>query len=290
MNRYHTSVLLHEALSFLNPESGGKYIDATLGGGGHALEVVKSGGRLLGIDMDQEAIDYVKQILGENNEKYNFEVCKGNFRDLGEIARKNNFDKVNGILFDLGVSGHQFDTPLRGFSCQKEGPLDMRMDVDLAVRAKDLVNVLSRDQLYKLFTELGEERFAYVIANAIVKARRIKTFENTSELVDLIKRVTPGGIDISARIFQALRCAVNDELNNLRLALPQAFDLLNKNGRIVVISFQSLEDRIVKNQFIKWSGENKGIILTRKPVTPGEEEIENNYRSRSAKLRVFQKI
>jgi 16S rRNA (cytosine1402-N4)-methyltransferase len=297
MNTYHTSVLLQEVIEFLNIGEGKKYIDATLGGGGHTSEILKSGGKVLGIDADQDAIDYVTEKINNENAKYKIGtdmiLVKGNFKDVEEIAKKNNFDKVAGILFDLGVSSHQFDIAERGFSFQKEGPLDMRMDRDLKIQAKDLVNILTKGELYELFNKLGEERFARTIASSIISARRIGLIQTTTQLSEIIRRAVPNNntrLDTTARIFQSLRIVINDELNNLRNALPQAYNLLAKNGRLAVISFHSLEDRIVKKHFIQLAEQGKGIILTKKPVKPNEEEIEKNKRSRSAKLRVFEKI
>lgn len=294
MNEYHTSVLLQEAIGLLNIGLGKKYIDATLGGGGHAAEIIKRGGLVLGIDADQDAIDYVKEHLKFDppTGRMKLQISKGNFKDIEKIAKENNFEKVSGIIFDLGVSGHQFDTSERGFSFQKEGPLDMRMDTNLKVEAKDLVNILTKSELYNLFTKLGEERFSWAVTNNIIKARQIEPIKTTTQLSEVIGRSVPGKLkhDAQARIFQALRIAINDEMYNLKIALPLAFNLLDKEGRIAVISFHSLEDRIVKKQFIEWEDKGKGLILTKKPVTPGTEEIEKNKRSRSAKLRAFQKI
>lgn len=293
MNKYHTSVLLQEVVELLNIESGKKYIDATLGGGGHTGEILKRGGKVLGIDTDQEALDYVKENLKSQISNLKLKIAKGNFREIEKIAKENGFDKVSGIIFDLGVSGHQFDTAERGFSFQKEGPLDMRMDRDIKIRAKDIVNILTKGELCELFTKFGEEGFANNIANSIINARKIKQIGTTGELSEIIGRSVPGKMKIiaEARIFQALRIAVNDELNNLKIALPKAFNyLLEKAGKIAVISFHSLEDRIVKKQFIEWEEKGKGLILTKKPIAPSMEEVERNNRSRSAKMRVIQKV
>ncbi len=292
MNKYHTSVLLQEVIELLNIESGKKYIDATLGGGGHTAAILERGGIVLGIDLDQEALDYVKDNFKFQISNFKLKIAKGNFIEIGNIAKEYGFDRVSGIVFDLGVSGHQFDTPERGFSFQKEGPLDMRMDRSLKIEAKDLVNILTKGELYELFTKLGEEGFARVISNSIVRARKIKPIRTTIELSGIISRCVRGKVKIEteARIFQSLRIAINDELNNLKAALPQAFNLLDKEGKIAVISFHSLEDRIVKNQFMKWAEGGHGKLLTRKPVIPGAEEIEKNKRARSAKLRVIQKL
>lgn len=292
MNKYHTSVLLQEAIEYLNVEPGKKYIDATLGGGGHSAEILKRGGIVLGIDVDDEALNYVEENFKSEILNLKLKITKGNFKDIEKIAKENGFDKVEGIIFDLGVSGHQFDTPGRGFSFQKEGPLDMRMDKELKVAAKDLVNALTKGELYDLFSKLGEERFSRAIANGIVRARQVSPIITTAELWEIIRHSVPGSIsgDTGARIFQALRIVINDELNNLKTALPQAFNLLDKEGKIAVISFHSLEDRIVKNQFAKWVEGGAGKLLIKKPVIPGREEIEKNKRSRSAKLRIIEKL
>ncbi len=298
MNEYHTSVLVKEVIAFLNVRAGKKYIDATLGGGGHSMEILKRGGRVLGIDADQEALTYTKKRLETENIGQKIVVgrdavlIKGNFKDIDEIARQSGFNDANGVLFDLGVSSHQLDTGERGFSFGRVGELDMRMDRDLAVRAKDLLNGLGKDELTELFLKYGEEKFAARIARNIVKERLRKPIETTEELGDIIKRsvfITRSEIHPATRVFQALRIAVNDELNNLREALPKCLELLVSGGVIVVISFHSLEDRIVKQTFNDFSGKKLGEILTTKPVEPTEEEKTMNQRSRSAKLRVFEK-
>lgn len=284
MNKYHTSVLLQETIDLLDIQKNKKYIDATLGGGGHTQEIINRGGCVLGIDTDKDAIKFVSK----NSQ---LQSAQGNFKDIEQIAKLNDFENVSGIMFDLGVSSHQFDEATRGFSFQKEGPLDMRMDTSLTVNAKDLINSLTKGELYELLTKLGEEGHAHIIANNIIKFRRTKPIETTKEVSDIINQSVRGkNTDTKARVFQAFRIAVNDELNNLRTALPQALNLLAPNGRIAVISFHSLEDRIVKNQFLEWAEQNKGIIITKKPIIPTQKEIENNKRSRSAKLRVFKKI
>lgn len=289
MNEYHTSVLLHEAREVLRVRTGKKYIDATLGGGGHSLEIIKHGGIVLGIDVDAEALEFVRK-----NFKFpNLTVTPGNFKDIDQIAKENEFIKVAGILFDLGVSGHQIDQEERGFSFQKDAPLDMRMDKKLSVSAKDLINALTKGELYELFTKLGEDHFAKVISDNIVSARGIKPITTTGELAKIVIRSYPKGytkIHPATKVFQALRIAVNDELHNLQQALPKAVDLLEHEGRLVVISFHSLEDRIVKNYFKDFERKNLGKNLTEKPDIPSKEEMERNKKSRSAKMRVFEKL
>ena len=289
---YHLSVLLHEAIDALQVENGKRYIDATLGGGGHTAEILKRGGIVLGIDQDQEALREVRNKKEQEVRDKNLVLAKGNFKDIDSLARDNGFKNLSGIVFDLGVSSHQFDQAERGFSFQRNGPLDMRMDTDLKVKASDLIHILTKGELYELFTKLGEERFARPILESIVRSRQIKKIETAAELADIINRAVPyrqKGINPATRVFQALRIAVNDELNSLAQALPEARDLLGNNGRLAVITFHSLEDRIVKHQFRDWAERGLGTVLTKKPIIPTDEEIENNKRSRSAKLRVFER-
>jgi 16S rRNA (cytosine1402-N4)-methyltransferase len=293
MNNYHTPVLLQEVLDLLDVKKGKLYIDATLGGGGHSRGILEKGGRVLGIDVDQDALDYVRRFLQEGENKIeNITLVRGNFRDIDAIAKDLEFINVDGILFDLGVSSYQLDTPERGFSFQ-EGPLDMRMSKDLVVTAKDLVNGLTRNELRQLFERFGEERFAKKIAHAIVEQRKKHPIETTKELADIIKRAVPYQqcrIHPATRVFQALRIVVNDELANIRTALPKALSLLRRGGRIVVISFHSLEDKIVKKQFDEWEQRGLVKIITKKPIVPGREEKLKNRRSRSAKLRAIEKL
>lgn len=298
MDTFHTSVFLKEAITFLDIKQGKKYIDATLGGGGHTLEIVKKGGIVLGIDVDTEAIAYVSgrwkiECRSWNMPYENLTLVRGNFKDIGEIARKHGFEKVDGVLFDLGVSSFQLDTGSRGFSFGNSGPLDMRMSSDLQVTAADLVNGLTKKELYELFKKYGEERFAWVVSENIVRVRGVRKITTTGDLATIIKKAVKGGqekIHPATRVFQALRIAINDELHNVENALPQTLDLLDTKGRIVVISFHSLEDRIVKHAFGRFEKEKKGLILTEKPIVPTEEETAQNNRSRSAKLRILEKI
>jgi 16S rRNA (cytosine1402-N4)-methyltransferase len=297
MNNYHTSVLLQETIDALQVKPGKRYIDGTLGGGGHTTKILELGGEVLGIDFDQDALDFNEEKFKIQSSKFkigdDLVLVKGNFKNVDSLARENGFESVDGVLFDLGVSSHHFDTAERGFSIQKEGPLDMRMDQELGVKAGDLLNVLTKGELYELFTKFGEERFAYAISNSIVSSRKVKRIETTTDLVGIINRVVPKGkesINPATRVFQALRIAINDELNNITEALPKALALLKTNGRIVVISFHSLEDRIIKNTFKEWEENGRGTIITKKPIVPSTDEIERNNRSRSSKLRVFEKV
>ncbi len=296
MNNYHTSVLLQESIDLLQVRQGEQYVDATLGGGGHTIEIVKRGGKVLGIDVDKDALEYVEQRI-KNTElgikKENITLAQGNFASIPTIAMEHGFESVSGILFDLGVSSHQFDTPERGFSFQHDAALDMRMDRNLTVSAKDLVNGLGRSELAELFMKLGEEPFAKKVANQIVKARSFKPIETTAELASIVRSVIfskSTATHPATRVFQALRIAVNDELNVLKDALANSLTVLRPGGRLVVITFHSLEDRIVKEDFKQFEKEKKGLIVTDKPMTPTTEEIQQNSRSRSAKLRGFEML
>lgn len=289
MNNYHISVLLQEVLQYLKVTKGEDYIDCTLGGGGHTIAIAKLGGRVLSLDVDQDAIDHVEKLIEKS---LRVDIVRENFLHAVDIAQQKGISEVAGILIDLGVSSHQFDEKNRGFSFAN-GPLDMRMDQRLQVRAKDLVNGLTEKELRHLFEKLGEERFAKKIAKVIVEKRKEGQIETTEELANLIKgSVFRSEHDIhpATRIFQALRIAVNDELNILEETIPKMVSLLKPGGRLVIISFHSLEDRIVKKSFEQLEQENKGIIITKKPVQASEEEVLFNKRARSAKLRVFEKI
>lgn len=288
MNKYHTSVLLQEVLKYLRVEKGKQYIDATLGGGGHTMAMLDMGGVVLGIDGDDESLTHVEENI---HDRSRLTLARGNFREINSIARKNGFEKVQGILFDIGVSSHQLDEATRGFSFQ-DGPLDMRMDKRLTVTAADLVNGLTNKELQELFVNLGEERYARSIAKKIFERREENLFETTGDLLGVIRQAVPNlhtKIHPGTRVFQALRIAVNDELHALAEALPGALGLLESGGRLAVISFHSLEDRIVKRMFIDFEEKGEGVIITKKPIEATEEELKENRRSRSAKLRVFQK-
>lgn len=295
MSDYHTSVLLQETIEQLAVKAGGKYIDGTIGGGGHTFEILKLGGIVLGLDVDQEALDFVrKKLRVESGELSNrLVLVRGNFKDIDKIAKEHGFVTVSGILLDLGISGHHVDEAERGFSFQKNGPLDMRMDKSLQVTAADLINGLTKSELYELFTKFGEEHFAKSIVSHIVDARKKQRIETTTELAEIVKRAVPyskKGIHPATKVFQALRIAINDELNSIIEALPKAVSLLESNGRLAVITFHSLEDRIVKQKFLEFEEKGLGKVITKKPIIPSEEEISANNRSRSSKLRVFKKI
>ncbi len=290
MDEYHIPALLQETVDGLNIKPGKKYIDATLGGGGHTKEILSRGGVVLGIDLDPEAIENANLTLKTEHLK----PAQGNFAHLKEIAEENGFTEVAGILFDLGVSSHQLEKAERGFSFNTDAPLDMRMDPSLAVSAADLVNGLTEKELYELFIKYAEEFHSRAIAHALVRARTLKPIKTCNQLAEIIVRARGKGrgerTHPATRVFQALRMAVNDELNNLKNALPQALELLDKNGRLAVLSFHSLEDRIVKNFFKEEKQKGFLNILTEKPIVPKEEETERNPRARSAKLRIAEKL
>ncbi len=301
MEGYHSSVLLKESLGALIPTClpAGRdawYIDCTLGDGGHSIEIIKRGGRVVGIDVDPQALGRAQKRfkdLGIGKDKYR--LIQGNFRDIKNLITSQT-DTVDqrfaGAIFDLGVSGLQLETPQRGFSFSKEGPLDMRMDPTLAIQALDLVNNLSGKELYGLFKNLGEEKYSKRVADSIVSARQVKQFETTLELAQAIEKAVgrSGKIHPATKVFQALRIFVNDELGALREGLSEAINLVEKNGCIIVISFHSLEDRIVKLTFKEWEDRGLGKIMSKKPITPTDFEVSENPRSRSAKLRIFKKL
>lgn len=291
MDFFHKSVLLKEAVDFLKVEKGKKFVDATIGGGGHAFEILRKGGLVLGIDRDQAAID---NISGLKASKDKLILTRGNFSDIEKIARSKGFVEVDGVLFDLGLSSYQIEKSGRGFSFLKDERLDMRMgqfEEDGGICAFDLVNKWSKEELYELFSKMGEERFALAVSDSIVRARRIKPVESTLELAEIVRGQVSEKRNIhpATKVFQAIRMAVNDEMPNLKSGLLGSLNILKTGGRIVVITFHSLEDRIVKTFFRESQLKQEGKVITRKPVVPGEMEIRKNSRSRSAKLRVFEK-
>lgn len=290
MDFKHVSVLLQEAVDALAVKPGGHYIDATAGGGGHAQEIVKRGGIVLALDQDPDAVEVLQEKFLDSEK---ITVAQGNFGDLGEIARANGFEKVDGVLFDLGLSSYQIDSSGRGFSFRKEEILDMRMNKTGMLTAKEIVNTWSGSELYDLFTRIGEEHFAQKIVDKILEAREGKEIETGLELSKIVEKAVPvrgGPIHPATRIFQALRIAVNDELSQLKRGIDEAFSLLAPQGRMSVISFHSLEDRIVKLAFVGFERKHLATVLTKKPITPGIAEVEANRRSRSAKLRILEKI
>lgn len=294
---YHTPVLLKEIVAQLQPRSGGLYVDATVGGGGHAREMLRvssPAGRLIGLDWDEEAIPQARERLNEFGARV--QLVRANFAELERVLMNLAVTAVDGVVFDLGVSSRQFDEPARGFSFQREGPLDMRMSQQLGATARDVLRRASLEELVSIFQKFGEERRARAIAREIVRAReRQQSLETTTQLARLIERVLGlkrGRIHPATRVFQALRIAVNSELDNLKRGLETAARLLAPGGRMAVISFHSLEDRIVKRFFLEHGRGDAATlrIITRKPVTASDEEIRDNPRARSAKLRVAEKI
>lgn len=307
----HTTVLLHETVDGLNIKPNGIYVDCTMGGAGHSaliLSKLSKEGKLFAFDQDEIAIKNAKDRLAEYEGQLT--IIKSNFRFLKEELEKQGVQKVDGILYDLGVSSPQLDTPERGFSYHHDAPLDMRMDQNADLSAYDVINSWSYEALVKIFFKYGEEKFSKQIARKIEAAREIKPIASTGELVELIKEGIPAparrkGGHPAKRIFQAIRIAVNDELGVFEESLLQAIDILNPGGRISVITFHSLEDRICKVIFKKASETPdlpRGLpiipeefkpdlkLITRKPIVPTEEELESNNRARSAKLRIAEKL
>lgn len=302
----HISVLLNETIESLNIKPNGIYIDGTAGGAGHSLQIAKKldTGRLLALDRDPDAVKTASERLSG----YNARVVQCNFSEMKQVANDLGIMGVDGILLDLGVSSYQLDNGDRGFSYKYDAPLDMRMSQN-GTTAADLVNSLSVDELTKIFRDYGEEKFAYKIANAIVNKRERKKIETTIELAEIIAACYPAAArrdgNPARKCFQALRIAVNDEFGSLERALDDAFELLNKDGVLSVITFHSLEDRIVKQRFKEYctgctcpsdfpvcvcGKKPRGKLQFRKPIVAGEEELAINQRSRSAKLRSIVKL
>ena len=305
----HKSVLLYETVGSLNIKPGGIYVDGTLGGGGHAYEVCKrlGGGRLIGIDQDADAIRAAGERLAPFKDKVT--IVRSNYQNIENVLKELNIEKVDGIYLDLGVSSYQLDTASRGFTYREDAPLDMRMDQRNPTTAADIVNGYSEMELFHIIRDYGEDNFAKNIAKHIVKARAEKPVETTGELSEIIKAAIPAKVRATGghpakRTFQAIRIELNHELDVLKNNLEDMIDLLNDEGRIAIITFHSLEDRIVKNIFrtserpcicppefpVCVCGRvSKGKVITRKPIVPGKEELEENSRSKSAKLRVFER-
>lgn len=306
----HTSVLLYETVDGLDIRPDGIYVDATLGGGGHAFEVCRQlgdKGRFIGIDQDDAAIEAAGARLSSFGEKVT--IVRSNYCEMRLRLRELGIDKVDGIMIDLGVSSYQLDTAERGFSYRMDAPLDMRMDQRQRLTARDIVNDYSEMDLFRVIRDYGEERFAKNIAKHIVAEREKNPIETTGQLVEIIRHSIPMKMQKTSghpakRTFQAIRIELNHELDVLRDSLDDMVDLLNPGGRICVITFHSLEDRIVKSCFQRLENPcicpsnfpvcvcgrvSKGRVVTKKPILPGKEELENNSRSKSAKLRIFER-
>ena len=306
----HTSVLLEETVDGLNIKPDGIYVDGTLGGGGHAYEVctrLGNKGRFIGIDQDEAAIEAAGIRLRDFGERVT--IVRSNYCDMKSQLQNLGIDKVDGIVLDLGVSSYQLDTAERGFSYRVDAPLDMRMDRRQEMTARDIVNDYSEMDLFRIIRDYGEDKFAKNIAKHIVMEREKGTIETTGQLIEIIKRAIPMKFQKTAghpakRTFQAIRIELNRELEVLRDTLDDMIDLLNPGGRICIITFHSLEDRIVKGIFKKnedpcvcpshfpvcvCGNVSKGNVITRKPILPSEEELEVNSRSKSAKLRIFER-
>ncbi len=308
----HTSVLLNEVLKYINAENGGKFVDATVGGGGHLKAIVSANEKNegLGIDLDQTSLDKLREELVREGLGQRVKLVSGSYKDIDKVLEEVGWSKVSGILLDLGFSSIQLDNPLRGFSFTNEGPLDMRYDQTAKLTAGEIVNRYHPKDLERIIEDYGEERLSRRIAAKIVEARKKNPIKTTSELAVIIKTAVPLPIRFKAsdnirRVFQALRIEVNSELDNLKAALPKMLAALSPSGRLAVISFHSLEDRIVKEFFVSEAkdcvcppefptcicGKNSTIrILTRKPLMATDEEVAINSRSKPAKLRVIEKI
>ena len=306
----HKSVLLYETVDSLNIKPDGIYVDGTLGGGGHAYEVLKRlgpKGRLIGIDQDADAIQAASGRLKEYGEKVT--IVRSNYRNIKEVLSSLGIEKVDGIYLDLGVSSYQLDTAERGFTYRENAPLDMRMDQRNEKTAADIVNEYSEMELYRIIRDYGEDRFAKNIAKHIVKARQEKRIETTDELVEIIKAAIPARVRAEGghpakRTFQAIRIELNHELEVLDESIDTMVDLLNPGGRLSIITFHSLEDRIVKTRSKTCENpcicppdfpvcvcgrKSRGKVITRKPIVPSGQELEENTRSKSSKLRVFER-
>ena len=310
MDFKHISVLLDETIDGLDIKPDGIYVDGTLGGGGHSYEILKRlspKGRLIGIDQDGEALKAAGERLKEFENQIT--LVRSNYCEIDKVLKELNVEKVDGILLDIGVSSYQLDNLERGFSYKSDAPLDMRMDTRQELTAADVVNTYSENELFKIIKDYGEDKFAKNIAKHIVLARKEKPLETTKELSEVIKRaitmkVQAKGGHPAKKTFQAIRIEVNQELTVLKESIDKMIDLLKPNGRICIITFHSLEDRIVKTKFRENENpctcppnfpvcvcgkKSKGKVITRKPIIPSEDEIEENKRAKSSKLRIFER-
>ena len=305
----HKSVLLSETIEMLKIKPNGIYVDGTLGGGGHSFEICQrlDGGRLIGIDQDEAAIKAGSERLNQFKDKVT--IVRSNYAGMKKVLSDLSIDKVDGILLDLGVSSYQLDTVERGFSYKENAPLDMRMDTRMTKTAKDIVNDYSEFDLYRIIRDYGEDKFAKNIAKHIVRVRNEKPIETTDELTEAIKAAIPMKLRVNTghpakKTFQAIRIELNSELDVLKQTLADMIELLNDGGRLCIITFHSLEDRIVKSAFKNSENpctcppnfpvcvcgkKSKGTVITRKPILPSDEEIIENKRSKSSKLRVFER-
>ena len=310
MEFHHVPIMLPEVMELLKPERGGLFVDGTLGGGGHSEGILSrlSDGKLYGIDRDGNAIAAASKRLAPFGDK--FQAIRGNFFNMKQLLTAEGITGVDGILLDLGVSSHQLDTPERGFSYHEDAPLDMRMDDRATLSAYDVVNGYSAEELAAIIKDYGEERFAFRVANAIVKEREKQAINSTVKLAEIIKSAIPAanrreGPHPARRTFQAIRIEVNGELAGLGQALEDAHDMLNPGGVLAVITFHSLEDRIAKQTFKKFENPctcdprapmctcgkvPTAKVITKKPLVPDDAELETNPRSRSSKLRGVQKL
>ncbi|MEE1085844.1 MAG: 16S rRNA (cytosine(1402)-N(4))-methyltransferase RsmH [Schaedlerella sp.] len=307
----HVSVLLNETVDGLDIKPDGIYVDGTLGGGGHAYEVCKrlnDKGRFVGIDQDAAAIEAASDRLKDFGEKVT--IIRSNYCEMKSQLKNIGIEKVDGIVIDLGVSSYQLDTVDRGFSYRFDAPLDMRMDQRQQITARDIINTYSEAELFRVIRDYGEDKFAKNIAKHIVKEREKAPIETTEQLNEVIRHAIPMKVrkntgHPSKKTFQAIRIELNHELDVLRDTLDDMIEMLNPGGRVCIITFHSLEDRIVKSAFRKnenpctcpshfpvcvCGNKSKGKVITKKPILPGEEELENNSRSKSAKLRIFERV
>lgn len=309
----HISVLMEETIESLNIKPDGIYVDGTLGGAGHAYQVCKrlsEKGRFIGIDQDEDALKAAGERLKEFEGKVRIDRVKSNYCNIANVLSELGVEKVDGILLDIGVSSYQIDTAERGFTYKEENaPLDMRMDKSNPFSAKNLVNEYSEMEIFRVIRDYGEDKFAKNIAKHIVAARQEKEIETTGELIEIIKAAIPAKVRMAGghpakKTFQAIRIEVNKELEVLENSIDTMIDLLNDGGRLSIITFHSLEDRIVKNKFKKnedpctcprnfpvcvCGNKSKGKVVTRKPIVPTDEEISDNKRAKSSKLRVFER-
>ena len=296
--KLHIPVMLREVIDYLNPRPGKIIVDATLGTGGHSFEILKRitpGGKLIGIDRDEDSLAICRKRLSEFSSSCEF--VHGNFVDLDQILEKLGIDKIDGIVFDLGISTYQLKDPERGFSFQQEGPLDMRLDKSSYISAYDLVNNLNESEISNMLWSFGEERWHNRIARLLVEERRNQPISTTSQLANLVMRAIPYRyrkgyyrIHPATRTFQAVRIAVNRELEILETAVKKAVAILGKKAKICVISFHSLEDRVIKHTFRALKADGLIDIVTAKPLTPAPSEVIANPSSRSSKFRVAERI